>query len=97
MKVREIVDLDTLIIIYQSIIQPYFVCCAQVRGSLGKTLAAKVQKLQNRAFRIITRENTIVTRTPDEYIRVHTSNIRVHTSTYEKQTSNIRVNTSTYG
>ena len=48
-KVREILDFDTLIIIYQSIIQ--------VWGCLGKTLAAKVQKLQNRAFRIITREN----------------------------------------
>ena len=38
-------------------IQPYFDYCAQVWGCLGKTLAAKVQKLQNRAFRIITREN----------------------------------------
>ena len=56
-KVREILDFDTLIIIYQSIIQPYFDYCAQVWGCLGKTLAAKVQKLQNRAFRIITREN----------------------------------------
>ena len=43
--------------IYQFIIQPYFDYCAQVWGCLGKTLAAKVQKLQNRAFRIITREN----------------------------------------
>jgi hypothetical protein len=32
------------------------VLCSSV-GLLGKTLAAKVQKLQNRAFRIITREN----------------------------------------
>ena len=56
-KIREIVDFDTLIIIYQSIIQPYFDYCAQVWGCLGKTLAAKVQKLQNRAFRIMTREN----------------------------------------
>ena len=30
--------------------------CSSV-GCLGKTLPAKVQKLQNRAFRIITREN----------------------------------------
>ena len=30
--------------------------CSSV-GLLGKTLTAKVQKLQNRAFRIITREN----------------------------------------
>ena len=56
-KVREILDFDTLIIIYQSIIQPYFDYCAQVWGCLGKTLVVKVQKLQNRAFRIITREN----------------------------------------
>ena len=56
-KVREILDFDTLIIIYQSIIQPYFDYCAQVWGCLGKTLAAKEQKMQNRAFRIITREN----------------------------------------
>ena len=56
-KVREILDFDTLIIIYQSIIQPYFDYCAQVWGCLGKALVVKVQKLQNRAFRIITREN----------------------------------------
>ena len=43
--------------IYQSIIQPYFVYCAQVWGCIGKTSAVKVQKLQNRAFRIITHEN----------------------------------------
>ena len=55
-KVREILDFDTLIIIYQSIIQPFFDYCAQVWGCLGKTVV-KVQKLQNRAFRIITREN----------------------------------------
>ena len=29
-KVREILDFDTLIIIYQSLIQPYFDYCAQV-------------------------------------------------------------------
>ena len=56
-NVREILDFDTLIIIYQSIIQPYFDYCAQVWGCLGKTLAAKVQELQYRAFRLITREN----------------------------------------
>ena len=43
--------------ISESISQPYFDYCAQVWGCLGKTLAAKLQKLQNRAFRIITLEN----------------------------------------
>ena len=56
-KVREVLDFDTVIIIYQSIIQLYFDYCAQVWGCLGKTVAVKVQKLQNREFRIITREN----------------------------------------
>ena len=56
-RLRDTVEFNTLIKIYQSIIQPYFDYCAQVWGCLGKTLAAKVQKLQNRAFRIITREN----------------------------------------
>ena len=56
-RLRDTVEFNTLITIYQSIIQPYFDYCAQVWGCLGKTLAAKLQKLQNRAFRIITREN----------------------------------------
>ncbi len=54
---RDTFEFNTLIAIYQSIIQPYFDYFAQVWGCLGKTLAAKLQKLQNRAFRIITREN----------------------------------------
>ncbi len=56
-QLRDTVEFNILITIYQSIIQPYFDYCAQVWGCLGKTLAAKLQKLQNRAFRIITREN----------------------------------------
>ena len=56
-RLRDTVEFNILITIYQSIIQPYFDYCAQVWGCLGKTLAAKLQKLQNRAFRIITREN----------------------------------------
>jgi hypothetical protein len=56
-RLRDTVEFNTLITIYQTIIQPYFDYCAQVWGCLWKTLAAKVQKLQNTAFRIITREN----------------------------------------
>ncbi len=54
---RDTVEFNILTTINQSIIQPYFDYCAQVWGCLGKTLATKLQKLQNRAFRIITREN----------------------------------------
>ena len=56
-QVRDTVDFPTLIVIYKSLIQPYFDYCAQIWGCLGATLSNKVQKLQNRAFRIITRES----------------------------------------
>ena len=55
-KLRDIVDYNTLIIIYKSIIQPHFDYCSQVWGCLGKVLSDKLQRLQNRAFRIISRE-----------------------------------------
>ena len=53
---RDIVDYNTLIIIYKSIIQPHFDYCSQVWGCLGKVLSDKLQRLQSRAFRIISRE-----------------------------------------
>ena len=56
-QVRDTVDFSILIIIYKSLIQPYFDYCAQIWGCLGATLLNKLQKLQNRAFRIITRES----------------------------------------
>ena len=55
-KLRDIVDYNTLIIIYKSIIQPHFDYCSQVWGCQGKVLSDKLQRLQNRAFRIISRE-----------------------------------------
>ena len=54
-QVRDTVDVYTLIVIYESLIQPYFDYCAQIWGCLGATL--HYQKLQNRAFRIFTRES----------------------------------------
>ena len=38
--------------VFKSIVQAYFDYCAQVWGSLGKTLSNKLQRLQNRAVRI---------------------------------------------
>ena len=56
-KLRDIVDYyNTLIIIYKSIIQPHFDYWSQVWGCLEKVLSDKLQRLQNRAFRIISRE-----------------------------------------
>ena len=56
-RARDFVPFETLITIYNSLIQPYFDYCNEVWGNCGKTLATKLQKLQNRAPRIITRSN----------------------------------------
>ena len=43
-----------LIMIYNSLVEPYFEYCSNVLDSLGNGLSAKLQKLQNTAARIIT-------------------------------------------
>ena len=70
-RLRDIVDYQTLIVIYLSIIQPHFDYCSQ---TWGKGLSDKLQKLQNRAFRIITRENYDI-RSEDILNRVGFSNL----------------------
>ena len=54
-RLREFVDLETLLIAYKTLVQPYFEYCSQVSGGLGSTLSDKLQRLQNRAARIITK------------------------------------------
>ena len=46
-------ELETLLTVYKTLIQPHFDYCSQVWGCLGTTLQDKLQKLQNRAVRII--------------------------------------------
>ena len=46
---------ETLKTIYYSLVQPYFDYCDVVWGDYSKTRADKLQKLQNRVARIITR------------------------------------------
>ena len=48
-RLREFVDLETLLIAYKTLVQPYFEYCSQVWGGLGSTLSDKLQRLQNRA------------------------------------------------
>ena len=47
---------ETLITIYNALIKPLFDYCDAVWGNLNCTLKARLQKLQNRAGRIITRK-----------------------------------------
>ena len=53
-KVSSILTLDNKITIYRSIIEPYFNYCCLVWDGISETLSMKLQRLQNRAARIIT-------------------------------------------
>ena len=53
-KVKPFLDKKLLINVYNSIIKPHFDYCCVVWDSIGATLSDQLQKLQNRAARIIT-------------------------------------------
>ena len=53
-KVKPVLKVENLIDIYRSIIEPYFTYCCIVWHTIGETQMANLQKLQNRAARIIT-------------------------------------------
>ena len=55
-QARQYVPQDTLLTIYNAVIKPLFDYCDVVWGNLNKNLTARLQKLQNRAARIITRK-----------------------------------------
>ena len=52
-KLKEFVDRDTLVLVYNALIQPHFDYCCEVWDELGKGLGERLQKLQNRAARVI--------------------------------------------
>ena len=52
-KIRDFVDRDTLISIYNALINPHFEYCSEVWDTLGVGLSNRLQKLQNRAARVI--------------------------------------------
>ena len=52
-RVRHLVPPATLHLIYQALIQPHFDYCSTVWGTCGVTLQDKLQKLQNRAARVL--------------------------------------------
>ena len=52
-RIKPFVDQDTLILIYNAIVCPYFDDCCEVWDVCGKTQSKRLQKLQNRAARII--------------------------------------------
>ena len=56
-RIRHLVPQATLLLIYQALIQPHFDYFNFVWGNCGITLQNKVQKLQNRAARVLTNLN----------------------------------------
>ena len=53
-KIKPFVPISSLLTIYQSVVEPYFDYCGTVWNGIGDNLADKLQKLQNRAARVIT-------------------------------------------
>ena len=56
-RIRSCISVNTAIQVYQALIQPHFDYCCSVWDGLGETLSSKLQKLQNRAVRVITRSS----------------------------------------
>ena len=52
-RIKPFVDKQTLISIYNAIVRPYFDYCCEVWDVFGETQSKRLQKLQNRAARII--------------------------------------------
>jgi hypothetical protein len=52
-RVKPFVNKDTLISIYNAIVRPHFDYCCEVWDVFGETQSKRLQKLQNRAARII--------------------------------------------
>ena len=52
-RLKEFVDRQTLVSVYNAIVRPYFDYCCEVWDVFGETLSKRLQKLQNRAARII--------------------------------------------
>lgn len=51
---RSFVPFETFLCIYNALVQPHFDHCSVVWGNCNKSLSIKLQKLQNRAARILT-------------------------------------------
>ena len=56
-RIRSCISMNTAIQVYQTLIQPHFDYGCSVSDGLGETRSSKLQKLQNRAVRVITSSN----------------------------------------
>ena len=56
-RLRPFISDDTAILLYRALIKPHFDYCCPVWDGLSNELADKLQKLQNRAIRVITKSD----------------------------------------
>ena len=56
-RLRPFISEDTAILLYRALIEPPFDYCCPVWDGLSDELADKLQKLQNRAIRVITKSD----------------------------------------
>ena len=73
-RLKSLLLQSTLVMIYSTLAQPYFDYCSIVWDSLGKGLGQRLQRLQNRAARIIT-ESDYNTRSSDILTSLNWTNL----------------------
>ena len=56
-RVSHFIPFDTRVNMYNALVMPYFNCCGAAWGNINKGQADKLQKMQNRAARILTFSN----------------------------------------
>ena len=56
-RIRPFITTNRAVQVYKALIQPHFDYCCSVWDGFGDTLSCKLQKLQNRAARVITRSS----------------------------------------
>lgn len=73
-RLKPLLPLSALVLIYNSLIQPHFDYCSVVWDNLSKGLAQKLQRIQNRAARIVTGSD-FYTRTSEILSSLNWSNL----------------------
>ena len=75
-RIRSCITTETAIQVYSALIQPHFDYFCSVWDGLGETLSMKIQKLQNRAVRVITR-SSYDTNASDLLNALHLDNLNI--------------------
>ena len=76
-KIKPMLNRDNLVKVYNTTIRPYFDYCCLVWDSIDQTLTDKLQKIQNRAARIITSAPYSEVRTRDVFKKLNWKTLRV--------------------